>query len=70
MERTIQTLTLMNFHEFHEPMEIKSIFQQPSTSEPPLLYYHRELKRWMLKQKLLKVTPQNLVQLSSFMIDS
>ena len=69
MERTIQTLTLMNFHEFHEPMEIKSIFQQPSTSEPPLLYYDRELNRWMLKRKILRVPPKNLVQLSSFMID-
>ena len=33
MERTFQTLTLMNFHEL---MEIESNFQQPSSSESPL----------------------------------
>ena len=36
MERsTFQILTLMNFH---EPLEIKSDFQQPSSSESPLLH--------------------------------
>ena len=34
MERGFQILTLMNFH---EPLEIKCNFQQPSSSESPLL---------------------------------
>ena len=53
VEQGFQILILMNFHEFHELMDIKSIFQQPSSSDSPLLYHHRELK-----QKLLKVTPK------------
>ena len=34
VERGFQILTLMNFH---EPLEIKSNFQQPSSSDSPLM---------------------------------
>ena len=34
VEREFQILTLMNFY---EPLEIKSNFQQPSSSDPPLI---------------------------------